>query len=779
MSSIFRSHARAGKALSGAVFYRAAIVVFLALTSASLIGAGPAHAQSYRFSSFSVEGNSTIPAGTILSHAGIASGHAVSAAQLNAAYQRVLRTGLFESVDFIPRGGRLVIRVKEFPLINRVSIEGNARISDEKAMKIIKARPRLVFSPSAIEQDAAALTEAYRAQGRLAATVTPKVIKRRNNRVDVVFEVHEGRVVEVERLSFVGNRAYSDWRLRQVLRTKQAGALRALIQRDTFNQDRLLLDRSLLTDFYHARGYVDFQILSVANEFSRERNAFFLTYKLREGQQFRIGKTSVSSEVPGVDATDFERLGHIRSGRVYSPETVDNVIARMERLALRKGLNMVRVDPRVSRNDRDQTLDIEFALVEGPRIFVERIDIGGNATTLDRVIRRQFKIAEGDPFNPREIREGAARIRALGLFSATQVQAHEGSASDKVVVDVNVEESKTGSLKFGVAYNFSRGFGLTMKFSERNFMGRGQKLKFDIQIGLDNANGGITFVEPAFLGRDVAFRFDGEYRQTNYSYTKYNTKKLLVRPSFTFPIGENTRLGLRYTLARNQLLKVDPGSSTVLMAEEARGGALTNGIGYTLSYDTRNRGLNPDAGVLMRFGQDYSVGSGVRYLKTTATLAGEARIWNGNLKLRGTLEGGMVNSFGGVSGLNDRFFLTSANLRGYAPAGLGPRDLTVANQDALGGNYYAAARFETEFPLGLPEELGITGGVFYDIGSVWGLDNNNGGAIDDTMHLRSSAGISVFWKTPLGPLRFNFSRALQHESYDKVQNFDLTFSTEF
>ncbi len=760
---------------------RATGILLFVLLSMTALGTSQADAQSYRFSSFAVEGNSNLDDASVLSFAGLKPGQTVSAAELNDAYQLVLATGLFETVEFIPQGGRLVIRVVEYPIINRVNVEGNSRISDEKAAELIRSKPRQAFSPTVVEQDAAALTQAYRDQGRLSATVTPRIIKRRNNGVDVVFEVQEGRTVEVERLTFVGNRAFSDRRLRRVLQTKQAGSLRALVRSDTFVEDRIEFDKVLLRDFYRARGYVDFQTLNVSSEFSRERNAFFVTFNVREGQQFRFGKVSTVSEVPEADAAEFERLARrIRAGRVYSPQVVDDVIARMEKLALRKGLNLVRVDPRVTRNDRDLTLDIEFALVKGPRIFVERIDISGNATTLDRVIRRQFKIVERDPFNPREIREAAARINALGLFASSDVRAREGSRPDLVVIDVEVEERKTGTLAFGAAYNFTTGLGFTANFKETNFMGRGQTLNFDLTLGLDNANGGVTFIEPAFLGRDLMFRFDGEYRQTEFDYTNYDTQRILFRPSFTFPVGENTRLGVRYTLARNRIFNVSPGSSPILMAEEAAGAVDTSAIGYTFAYDTRRSGLNPNAGILLRFGQDYAgLGGNNNYLKTTATLGAETKAFNEAVTFRVTLEGGALDALGGVSNLNDRFFLTSANMRGFAPAGVGPRDLSVANRDALGGNYFAVARFETEFPLGLPEELGITGGLFYDIGSVWGLDNTNGGVVDDAMYLRSSIGLSLFWKTPVGPLRFNFSRVLQRESYDIEQGFDLTISTTF
>jgi len=663
---------------SARLMHRFALMLLFIASIFTILATTPASAQSYQFSSFSVQGNNNIETATILSHAGISAGTTVSASQLNQAYQNILATGLFESVEVIPQGRQLLIQVVEFRAINRISFEGNARIDDDASLEIIQSRPRQVFNPSIIEQDAAALTEAYRLQGRLSATVMPKIIERSNSRVDVVFEVREGRTVEVERLSFVGNREFSDRRLRRVLETKQAGTLRALIRQDNFVEDRIEFDRSLLRDFYHSRGYVDFQTLSVTSEFSRERNAFFVTFNIREGQKFKFGQITATSELPDVDPTDFERLLRIRTGRDYSPEAVDNAIARMETLALQKGLNLVRVDPRVSRNDRELTLDIEFALVAGPRIFVERIDIEGNATTLDRVVRRQFRIVEGDPFNPREIREAAERIRALGLFGRSSVDARQGTSEDQVIVDVNVEERNTGSLAFGASYNFTTGVGLTVNFRERNFLGRGQTLNFDFAIGLDNSNGGITFVEPAFLGRDLSFRLNTEYRRTEFDYTNYDTRSLSFQPSFEFPVSESGRVQVRYRYSDDLLFNVDAASSPILMLEEAAGATRTSALGYTYSYDTRRSGARPDTGVLLEFGQDFAgVGGNAEYIRTTAKLAAETKVLKDAVTLRATLEGGAVNSLGGVSNLTDRYFLNNSRMRGFAPAGVGPRDRVI------------------------------------------------------------------------------------------------------
>jgi outer membrane protein insertion porin family len=759
-----------------------AVAVFLGFAATSAPFLTSAQAQSYSFSAVSVEGNERVDAATIISYAGIARGEQVSAAALNDAYQRIVNSGLFETVDVRPQGGTLVITVKEYPIVNVIDFEGNKRLKDEQLSEIATSKSRRVYSPAAAEADAAAIAEAYRVSGRMAATVDPRLIRRSDNRVDLVFEITEGKVVEVERLSFVGNRAFSDRRLRQILETKQAGLLRQVIQKDTYVAERLDLDKQLLRDFYLSRGYVDFQVVDASAELSRERDGTFVTFNIREGQSFNVGKISTTSAVEGVDAAEFEAVQKLRPGVTYSPAIIENNIARMENLALRKGLNFLKIEPKITRNDRDQTLDVEFVLSRGERVFVERIDIQGNNTTLDQVVRRQFRTVEGDPFNPREIRQAAERIRALGFFVDAKVDAQPGTSGDQVVVDVNVEEQPTGKLSFGATYGAQSGLGLNIGFSETNFLGRGQSVSANISNGTDNRDISIGFAEPAFLGRDLKFKFGAYYRTTDQQDADYNTSNAGLTTGLEFPISENGRLELRYRISEDEITDLAAGSSDILARETALGGLLTSSIGYSYSYDTRTNGLNPNGGILLRFGQDFAgAGGDTKYILTSAFALAETKVLKEEVTVRAIFEGGMLNSIGdNTSRVTERFF-ANGKLRGFDRNGLGPRDLTAANRDALGGNIYATARFEADFPLGLPEEYGITGGAFFDVGSVWSLDDaaGTGGAVDDSFHLRSAIGLSVFWTTPIGPLRFNFSRALAKEDYDKEQTFDLTISTKF
>jgi len=787
----------AERGFGGTVLFRVlpAIVFFVSVIFASLPDA--ASAQDYRFNSVRVEGNQRIEAATIVAYTGIERGKTVSAGELNDAYQRVLGSGLFESVELTPRGGTLVISVTEYPTINIISFEGNRRIKDEALSGLVESTSRQVFNPAQAERDATTIARAYSQQGRVAATVTPRIIRRSDNRVDLIFEIAEGRTIEVERVSFVGNRVFSDRRLRRVLETKQANILRAFVRSDTLIEDRIEFDKQVLRDFYLSRGYVDFRVNSANVEFTRERDAFFLVMDVQEGQQFRFGKITTVSEYPGIDAAAYQDVLRIRPGVVYSPTLVENSIARQERLAIKQGVDFLRVEPRITRNDRDLTLDVEFALTKGPRIFVERIDIEGNTTTLDRVVRQQFRVAEGDPFNPREIRASAERIRALGFFAKADVEAREGSSPDKVIVDVNVEEQPTGTLNLGGSYSVNDGFGVAIGLSENNFLGRGQRLSFTFSTAEDAESYVIGFTEPFLLGRHLRFDLDFGFAGTDSSYSAFDSERAFFAPALTFQMAENSKMTVRYSWDRSEMqARPTPIHGPVIGSEIAQGQISSSSVGFTYSYDSRLTGLDPNSGVLFEIGADYAgLGGDSEYLRTSAKAAAQTKILNEEVTLRASIEAGALSWMGNTNSRTiDRYILTSNIMRGFEPGGMGPRDMTpdatgTAYDDALGGNIYAVARLEADFPLGLPEELGLRGGVFLDVGNLWDLNDANtnpaacpvGGCtiVGESGAWRSVIGISFLWTTGLGPLRFNFSKAINKEAYDKEQSFDLTLQAKF
>ncbi|MEM1352550.1 MAG: outer membrane protein assembly factor BamA, partial [Pseudomonadota bacterium] len=582
--------------------------VFFLITSVAWVTLyKTAVAQDIAVNSVTIEGNQRIGDAAILTRAGIVPGQSITAGQLNAGVQELQSSGLFESVDITPSGNGLVITVVERPTINRINFEGNRRINDEILAETIGSNERRVFNPAQAEQDAANIAAAYAAQGRVAARVTPTIIRREDNRVDLIFEIFEGDNIEIERISFSGNRVFSDRRLRRVLETKQAGLFRTFIRADTLVADRIDFDRQVLRDFYFSRGYVDFQVNSVNAELTEERDAYFLVFDVQEGQQFRIGDVSVVSDVPEANADFYMTIARTRPNEVYSPTLLETDIARMERQAVIDGVDFLRVEPRITRNERDLTIDVEYALVRGPRVFVERIDIEGNTTTLDRVIRRQFDSVEGDPFNPREIRQSAERIRALGFFSNAQVNAREGSAPDLVVVDVDVEEQATGSLSFGASFSTNDGLGFALQFRERNFLGRGQELGLSFSTAADDQLYQFDFTEPAFLGRNVAFGIRLDISETENSSVSYDTQRGLFSPSLTFPVGLNSTLAVNYTYEESEMQRRDDTDNGPVIAREIAAGDLVNSsLGYKYTFDSRRSGVDPTSGYLFEFGQDFA-----------------------------------------------------------------------------------------------------------------------------------------------------------------------------
>ncbi|HVG47027.1 MAG TPA: outer membrane protein assembly factor BamA, partial [Rubellimicrobium sp.] len=662
------------------------------ILGALLLTAAPLalQAQNYSFGSVRVEGNQRIETGTILAQAGIAQGQAVTAGQLNDAAQAIRASGLFETVEVVPEGNTLVIRVQEWPVISRINFEGNQTLSDEDLSALVGSVERRIYSPTQAEQDTAAIAQAYVNSGRVNAVVTPAIIPREGGTVDLVFQVNEGGVTEIERISFVGNRAFSDARLRNVLETRQAGLLRAIIRADTFVAERIDFDRQLLADFYQSRGYADFTINDVNVNLTNERDAYLITVNVSEGQRFRFGSVTLSSAVADADPDLFNGILRVRSGDFYSPVAVDNDIARVEAQALRLGINFVRVEPRITRDERGQLLNLEYALVPGDRIFVERIDIEGNATTLDRVIRAQFNTVEGDPFNPREVREAAERIRALGYFSNADVEAREGSTPDQVVIDVNVEEQPTGSLSFGVNYSSENGPALIGSFSEENFLGRGQSLDFQLSTGEDNRLLTFSFEEPRFLGRDLALGLDLSYRQTDNADALYDTDQFRLSPSLGFPISERGRLQVFYATEYSDITDVagtdtpndpDDDASPIIEFEAAQGADWTNSVGYTYSFDTARNNIDTPTNFSFRAGQEFGFGDRT-FIQTTALASAETRVLGEDVLLRATVEGGYLHFSEGESRVTDRFFLGSTRIRGFERGGIGPRD--AETDDALG-----------------------------------------------------------------------------------------------
>jgi outer membrane protein insertion porin family len=755
-------------------------------------------AQSATITGISVEGNKRIATSTILTLAALNPGTNYSGGQINAAVQRLNASGFFKTVDVSIASGRLNIVVDEHPTINRISFEGNKKLKDKSLAELVASEPRQTFSATRAENDAQQIAQAYNVGGRVNATITPKIIERSDNRVDLVFQIVEGRVTEIEKITIVGNRNYSTKRLRAALATKQAGIARAIFSSDTFIQDRLQLDIQKLTEFYKNRGYIDFRVLSTSSELTRDKDAFLLNFTVEEGQRYQFGEITLVTDEDDIDIEAFQKVNRIKVGQNYDPRRVETLLQELDVKLGKEGYAFVSPRPRISRDDETRKLDIEIDLTRGERLFVERIDIEGNSTTLDRVIRRQFELAEGDAFNRREIQEATDRIRAMGFFESVTVETREGSSRDRAIIDVNVVEKATGNLGLGASYSSADGATFTLNLEERNFLGRGQTLRLDLSNNSDSRNLGFSFEDPSFLDRDLFAGIRLGYRSTSNTSIPIDTEILEFSPTVAFPVGEHSRFSIGYRLEQEDLTiqqvsdtsttpttYTDEEISPILEADLGKQIKSSLILGYR--FDRTNSVVEPTAGFKFSIDQQFAgLGGDASFSKTSVNFKTYQSMFNGDLILSAEVDAGAIAGSG--ARFSDRFFLGGDLLRGFENYGIGPRD-TVYNGttddgtdgQALGGNLFAVARLEASFPIGLPEEYGVFGGVFLDAGSVWSLDNNVSGGvtIDDGPKIRAAAGISIFWNTALGPLRFNFSKPLKKEVYDVEENFRFTIDTRF
>ncbi len=762
---------------------RSALAGLFAVTAVTtgIIPIEQAQAQvSTSFSRIDVSGNQRIEADTIRVIAGISPNERVSPEQLNQALQNLFDSGLFENVELQPNAGRLTINVVENPTINAVAFEGNSQLDDDALAAVTQLQPRQAYNAAAAEADALRIVEAYRASGRFSAEVRPVLIRRPDNRVDVLYEIQEGRVTSVQRVAFVGNEKYSDNRLRRVIETGET----RFLSNGSYDRDRVELDRQLLREFYLDRGHVDFQVRSVVSELAQDRSGFFISFNIIEGPEYKFGKVGVSSAISNIDAESYARLVKMSSGSVYSATDVDETVERIALAVDEDGFPFTEVRPRVNRNDNARTIDVNFEIIRGQRVFVERIDIEGNTETLDRVIRREFDVVEGDPLSGRDVREAENRIRGLGIFESVAVRVRQGSSAERAVIDVDVVERPTGSLSFGVGYATDSGVNGLISLSESNFLGRGQRFSFEISVAEKSRVLAFSFAEPAFLDRDLLAGVDVFYRQVDRTESSFQETNIGFRPRVAFPLSEDSRLEVLYNISNDEIRDVDANASALITP----GKATTSSVAFKYTLDQRDNPIDPRSGFRLRLEQEFAgLGGDTSYSKTSGRVKAFASALNEDLVFSAELEGGVL-AYDGESRITDRFFLGGNSLRGFAVGGVGPRDTCTACggaggnvDDALGGNAFAVGRLEASFPLGLPEEYGIYGGLFFDMGSVWDLDNTAGsmGAVDDSQIWRSAAGVSLFWTTPIGPLRFNWAWPIEKESYDETEDFRITIDTRF
>ena len=723
-----------------------------------------------------VEGNQRVETETVESYLRVRRGDPFDPALLDESLRSLFATGLFDDVSLERRGDVLVVRVVENPIINRVAFEGNRRISDEELEAEVRLRPRTVFSRAAVQSAVERILELYRRNGRYAATVEPKIIELDQNRVDLVFEIQEGPLTKVCGITFIGNTHYSDSTLRGTIRTVESAWYRFFTSDDTYDPDRVEFDKELLRRFYQARGYAEFKVLSAVAELTPDGRCFYITFTLEEGPQYRFGKIAIDSRLRDLEPEQLQSFVTTEEGAIYDADAIENTVQALTDEVGKLGYAFARIEP-IQNIDRDNlTVDVTYRIDQGPRVYVERIDIKGNVRTLDSVIRREFRLAEGDPFNTVLLRRSIQRIRNLDFFEKVDVRTRQGSAPDRIIIEVDVAEKSTGSLSFGAGYSTADGPLADVRLSEDNLLGRGQALLLSFTVAARRQRIEFSFTEPYFLDRDLAAGIDLAHTQSDFqSESSFDETVTRGRLRASYELTEYLRHSVRYTIKNSDIHNVDEDASEFIQDEE--GERLTSAIGQTFTYDRRDTRFLPSEGYVIRLDQDI------------------AGLFGDNKYVRHELKGDfyysivpdVVLNLGGAAGfvfgfagedvhLSDRFFLGGSSLRGFAAAGVGPRDTDT--DDALGGNLYYKGTVEVRFPLGLPKELRMFGRAFVDAGTLTEIDVS-GPQLEDSGSIRVSAGIGLSWLSPLGPLAIDLAQALVKEDEDDTETFRLSFGTRF
>lgn len=724
-----------------------------------------------------IEGNQRIEPSTIISYMQLSPGENFDALKVDQALKNLFGTGLFADVNFRREGSVLIVRVAENPIINRLAFEGNRRIDDETLQAEVQLRPRVVYTATKVQSDAKRILDIYRRSGRFAATVEPKVIPLDQNRVDLVFEIKEGDVTEVRRIDFVGNDNYSDGTLRGEILTTESAWYRFFSTSDTYDPDRITVDREALRNFYLDEGYVDFRVVSSVAELSPSRDAFFITFTVDEGERYRYGKIDISSSLKDLDPQSLEGELETDEGDWYDQSEVDATVTALTEKVSELGYAFVEVEPIPQKDSVNRTVGITYQVREGQRIYVERIDIHGNVRTLDEVIRREFRLVEGDAFNSSKIRRTRQRIQNLGFFNKVDMQTLQGSAPDRAVVDVTIEEQSTGELSFGAGFSTGEGPLGDISIRERNLLGRGQDLKLAFTISSRRQQLDFSFTEPYFLDRNLSAGIDAYNVRLERDESSFSEKNLGGAIRFGWEWAEFLRQSVRYTLSQDEIFDVENNASPGIKQQE--GTTISSIVGQELSYDRLNNRFNPTDGYILRLRNDVAgLGGDLHYLRTRLSAAYYYPITE-SVSIGASGEAGYIFGFGEDIRITDAFFLGGASLRGFRTAGVGPRD--VSTKDSLGGNKYARGTIEVTFPVGLPEEYGIKARVFTDFGTLFDTDLTTAEVpfLVDKNSIRASAGFGLTWSSPFGPLAVDFALPYLAEDFDREEFFRFSVGTRF
>jgi outer membrane protein insertion porin family len=756
-----------------------AVVAVLTFGATAHAQRGPAAAAGGTITAVQIQGNVRAEPETIRSYLQLKEGQTYDPAAADRSLKALFGTGLFADVVIDMQGSTLVVKVTENPIINRVAFEGNRKIEDDKLRDEVQSKPRQVFTRARVQADVERILSIYRRSGRYNASVEPKVIKLEQGRVDLVFEINEGDVTGVQRISFVGNEHFSDGTLRGKIRTSESVWYRFLSSDDRYDPDRLNLDRELLRKFYLSEGYADFRVVSAVAELSPNREGFFITFTISEGDRYKFGKVEVSTRFQGLDVDVLQSYLTMAQGEWYDADEVEKSVSALSDLVGSLGYAFVEVRPNIRRNKDDLTVDVTFDIQEGPRVYVERINISGNTRTLDKVIRREFRLAEGDAFSTAKVRRSQQRLKNLGFFEKVDVSAAPGSAPDKTNLEVQVVEQSTGDISFGAGYSTTSGVLGDIAIKERNLLGKGQELRFGISLGTLSTLIDLSFTEPYFMDRPMAAGFD-IFRTSNdrQAVASYNDRSIGFALRAGWAYTEHLRQSVRYTLRQTDIYNVQPWASTIVQLNQ--GTSVVNEVSETLAYDTRDTRLLTTKGLLLRSSMAVAGLIGTeQYYRTTADAVYYQSIFEDVVASIGGSVGGVFAYNGSSLRLNNLFFIGGDTLRGFAVGGIGPRDSITA--DSLGGTYFYTGTTELSFPLGLPKEIGIYGKAFMDVGSLWGLGGpaQYSSTVLTSNTMRVSSGVGIQWISPFGPIRIDYAIPIVQDPWDKTENIRFSFGTRF
>jgi len=831
----------------------AALTMFatpVAAPLAAMLVASPAAAQNV--ASIQVEGNRRVEVETIRSYFKPGPGGRLDHSQIDDGLKALIETGLFQDVKISQAGGRLLVTVVENPVIGRVAFEGNKKVKDEQLAAEVQSKPRGTLSRPMVQSDAQRIAEIYRRSGRYDVRVNPEIIEQPNNRVDLIFTITEGQKTGVKSVEFIGNSAYSSYRLKDIIKTHEANLLSFLGGGDVYDPDRVEADRDLIRRFYLKHGFADVQVVAALTEYDPERKGFLVTFKIEEGQQYRVASVNFASSIPTLDGSTFRNFSRVNVGSLYNAEALEKSVEEMQIEASRRGYAFAIVRPRGDRNFEAHTVTITYAIDEGPRTYIERINVRGNTRTRDYVIRREFDLSEGDAYNRALVDRAERRLKNLDFFKTVKILTEPGSSTDRVVLVVDLEEKSTGDFSVSGGYSTTDGALAEVSISERNFLGRGLFAKASVTYGQYARGYSLSFVEPYLLDYRVALGLDlFQRQQLANSYISYGTSTLGFSPRLGFALREDLSLQLRYSIyqqkislpsflancnnnASNTLLAFNPSpafaaangidlastnglgcyadgeASLPVRRELATGRTLTSSVGYSLNYNTLDNNKNPTDGLLVDFRQDFAgVGGDVTYLKSAADLKYYTPLVADIVGLI-HVQSGILNKIGSNElRMLDHFQMGPNLVRGFAPNGIGPRDINpFGTGDALGGTKYWGASAELQMPFWfLPKEVGLKGAVYADAGGLydyqgptsWTFTNeaNVAGCIPPTRTptvtsgtctglqfdsgnvVRSSVGVGLIWASPFGPLRFDYAVPITKGPFDRVQQFKFGGGTSF